>query len=395
MDRPDPKSETKVRRRPLLRAFLVLQFSLLVAFVTLEVAARALPLEIFSISNLDPASDTSGIRFQPHPYVTFVPRKSWQTPQGRKLVAHHNSLGFRGAETTWKKPEGRFRIVCLGGSSTYGYTTTNDEATYPVRLEQNLRKGRPDLDLEVINCGAPGFTSFESMSLLASRAIALEPDVVIVYHGLNDAQGSLYRSKAKPEAPVQVDNTHYRNNWVVSSPSALERGLTRSRAYMVLRRYFTDYALRQKQLNAALVVDHDPSNKKMFANPNPSAVGFANFERNLRSIVGIAEAHGARVVLATQGTDYVDFTKKNRDPGGAQKLACQRNGETVRRVARSLPSVHLADIAPRLEALADKRKAEDKDDVFTDTVHFTNHGAGILANMMANELRAASCLPPR
>ncbi len=387
-----PRTRTAARGPRLLLATL---FAALLALLGLEAAARWLPVEAFSMETLDPGRKIQNHRFQPHPYTTFTPRPSWDTPPERKLVAHHNSIGFRGPETTWEKPAGRFRIVCLGGSSTYGYTTTGDATTYPARLQVHLASARPDLDVEVINCGTPGYTSFESLGILGTRASALEPDVVIVYHGVNDAHASLYRSSANPDAPAQVDNTHYRSPWQVSSKGSLESLFESSHAFLVLRRYTTDYAEQQTLLNASLVVDYDPDQKNRFDNPEPSPVGFENFERNLRSIVGIAGVHGAKVVLATQGTDYDDFKKEPGGSGPAQKAACARNGETVRRVARAHAGVHLADIAPRIETIATERKTGGKDDVFTSTVHFTDHGADLLAQMMARELAASGFLPAR
>jgi lysophospholipase L1-like esterase len=366
--------------------------TLALALIGLELAARFMPLAAFDLDTLDPMREVQRHRYRPHPYATMTPRPSWGTPPERKLRATHNTLGFRGPETTWAKPEGRLRVLCVGGSSTYGYTVSSNETTYPARLQHYLGLLRPEADIEVINSGVPGYTTFESLTNLATRAIALEPDIVIVYHGINDAQAALYRSAKHPDAPVQPDNTHYRSNWRVPLKGSFETFLERSRAFLVLRRYLTNYAEVQSQLNSALVVDFVPGRKDLFANPDPSPVGFSNFERNLESIFAIARTHGAQVLFATQAIDIDDFDRDPPVAAAAQKAAVRRNQELVRQVAQRW-KVQLVDLAPELEAFAAERRGRGLDDVFTETVHFTDFGADKLAQLVAKGLVDSGYLP--
>jgi hypothetical protein len=46
-----------------------------------------------------------------------------------------NSFGFRSPEIEVPKPEGKFRIVCVGGSTTNAGRT--NDTTYPALLEKN------------------------------------------------------------------------------------------------------------------------------------------------------------------------------------------------------------------------------------------------------------------
>ena len=97
--------------------------SLLVAAGLGEVAARAW-LERW-------ASDEQFLRFATYSqylerYVTEAPRHSGHyyigyqaTPSWTSGANRHNALGFRGEELDHPKPPGRFRIACLGGSTTY------------------------------------------------------------------------------------------------------------------------------------------------------------------------------------------------------------------------------------------------------------------------------------
>ncbi|MCZ6675152.1 MAG: GDSL-type esterase/lipase family protein [Verrucomicrobia bacterium] len=110
----------------------------------------------------------------------------------------HNSLGWRGAEFELEKPAGTWRVVCLGGSTTYGTTAST---AYPAFLEELLRE--EGIEAEVINAGVPGWTSRESRINFELRVLPLDPDLVIIYHGRNDLIPQAYNG-------YQNDYSHYR-----------------------------------------------------------------------------------------------------------------------------------------------------------------------------------------
>src|SRR6266700_1734724 len=62
--------------------------------------------------------------YSPHPYLVYTlnPNTKWyyKSYYGIEPKQMVNSLGFRGKETTMEKPDGVFRIVCSGGSTTFG-----------------------------------------------------------------------------------------------------------------------------------------------------------------------------------------------------------------------------------------------------------------------------------
>jgi len=102
-----------------------------------------------------------------------------------------NTLGYRGDDIVMPKPDGVYRIVALGGSTTFGeYLSTYQEA-YPHQLQQILRETYGYTDVDVINAGVPGYTTWESAVNLLLRVPDLDPDMVIVYHGINDVNSRL------------------------------------------------------------------------------------------------------------------------------------------------------------------------------------------------------------
>lgn len=82
------------------------------------------------------------------------------------------------------KPEGEFRIVCLGGSSTLGYPYTVEYA-WPAVLEKRLQKLYPQKSVRVLNLGGTSYGSARSLSLMHGM-LKYEPDLFIVYSGHNE-----------------------------------------------------------------------------------------------------------------------------------------------------------------------------------------------------------------
>jgi hypothetical protein len=99
-------------------------------------------------------------------------------------VNRHNSHGFRGEDILVSKPDSVFRIVCLGGSITYCLGVKDYKHSYPYLLEETLNK--KGLAVEVFNGGAEGYNSLQSYMNYLIKVEALEPDMLIVYHAIND-----------------------------------------------------------------------------------------------------------------------------------------------------------------------------------------------------------------
>jgi lysophospholipase L1-like esterase len=99
-----------------------------------------------------------------------------------------NRYGYRSEDLAVPKPKNVFRILCLGGSTTY--EGMDNAHTYPALLQQELRALFPDKRIEVMNCGVEGMNS-RSNFLHAPEYLELEPDLVISYLGVNDTQNDV------------------------------------------------------------------------------------------------------------------------------------------------------------------------------------------------------------
>lgn len=100
-----------------------------------------------------------------------------------------NSAGFRDTELPSAKAASAFRILCLGDSWTFGANVGQDHA-YPQQLQALLTSAYPRADFEVLNLGVLGYSSFQGLRLLRNVLDELDPDLVTIGFGMNDANVS-------------------------------------------------------------------------------------------------------------------------------------------------------------------------------------------------------------
>lgn len=321
-----------------------------------------------------------------HPYLGYAARPNYASPEGRVPQKSHNEWGFRGPSVTLEKPEGVYRVVCLGGSSTYGHGPSSDATTWPARLQHYLNDpniAKNGLQVEVLNGGLSGYTTFASSINLAHRMVQFEPDLVIVYHTINDMRAALYDPPRPPEErqypEPTIDNRHWRAVWPVVVEAPGESLLEHSMTYLVLRSVFSDYASKVDSLNTFAMVDYDPDDKDLYRRGDIPETGFTSFELNLRSIQAIAAAHGARTILASQGNDDRDIMAGSAK---AQLESMARMTDIVKRVAQETDAVFV-DAKTQLEAKAVELGI---DEIFTGEVHLTDRGAEHLALIFAKAI---------
>jgi hypothetical protein len=127
----------------------------------------------------------------------------------------HNSLGYRNHEIQVQKPPGMYRIAVTGGSTTYGAGVDADQ-TWPAQLEKILREDYGYSQVEVVNTASTAYTTWNSLSNYAFRVVDLQPDLLIVYHGTNDAKARLTAPQCYTgESPIRG---LYKGMWRTNGP---------------------------------------------------------------------------------------------------------------------------------------------------------------------------------
>jgi len=125
--------------------------------------------------------------------------------EGYDYKIETNSYGYRGPKFP-KNPEAdTFRIICMGGSTTFGFPLGYKDS-YPYSLENELRRTYPNKNIEVINAGVFGYTSTNVRYQLEGEILQYEPDLIIVDVGVNDS------AREQPLTPRK-----WANHWMSSN----------------------------------------------------------------------------------------------------------------------------------------------------------------------------------
>jgi len=94
-----------------------------------------------------------------------------------------NRHGFRDRECELEKPAGTLRVVAIGDSITFGNMLPVEDS-YPKQLEALLvADGHA---VEVLNFGVGGYDVLQSVVMLEQRALAFDPDAVVLGFCVND-----------------------------------------------------------------------------------------------------------------------------------------------------------------------------------------------------------------
>ncbi len=133
-------------------------------------------------------------------YQKHVERKDRISALGITEHFRMNNCGFRDADIILPKPEGTYRILCVGASTTEEGPV--NELTYPGILETLLNKHFGFRRIDVINCGLSGMNSLKHRMRVADY-LALDPDLIVIYNAVNDICHDLYPIWIKDPSPLQ------------------------------------------------------------------------------------------------------------------------------------------------------------------------------------------------
>ena len=314
-------------------------------------------------------------KYSPHRYLGYYP-----TPNYIKGKNRHNSLGYRGEEIHIPKPDEQCRIACLGGSTTYTSLVEDYRKSYPYLLEKYLR-GKGYRNVNVMNAGVAAWSSLESLINFELRVLDLDPDMIIVYHGLTDIQARL----VWPPEAYQGDNSGRRapNQTAIFMPSIFEYS-TLLRILMIRTGIRTSHgafertidrnpetyhgSLFRKQKSQGVYPEgifREISARKMLERNRP-----VYFERNIQNIVAIANNRGIEVVLSSFAYSPL-FTDHPRVSSQEYISALEGDNHLLEELAEEM-DVHFFDFASRFPT--DKR-------YYTDGRHVNEEGAQLKAEL--------------
>lgn len=304
------------------------------------------------------------LRYQPHPYFNYVFNRDYRYADGFKP---YNSHGFRSPEWTGKKP-GTTRIVAVGGSTTYGIFSRDGKNIWPAFLEKRLNAaGAPPV--EVVNLGVTGYTLFEIMGVVAMTLPELEPDVVLIHAGVNDAFAACYADEGG------ADGTRFRFSWRPRQLPEMARVAMRTSYTLRVLGYLTMSLNDYLPGDLMTAMQHTRPNDGESRRNAARATG-KYYRRNLATVVSQAASTGADVVVFTQPLSQAWETVESPFFQGVI-AAHKRNNEIIREVAQQA-GVAVVDLAGRLRA----------PELFVDAMHPNLRGEELQAQLIYPEVAA-------
>lgn len=131
------------------------------------------------------ASDVPGLYYELRPGA----ERTYKPPRqgGIEIPIHINQYGMRGPDFEFEKGEFR-RVAILGDSTTFGYGVQDDQS-YPAVLQTMLNNRDKPFRYQTLNFGVAGYSTKEEAVVLEHKALAFDPDVVVIGYNLNDPDG--------------------------------------------------------------------------------------------------------------------------------------------------------------------------------------------------------------
>jgi lysophospholipase L1-like esterase len=309
---------------------------------------------------------------------------------GRSLFTI-NAFGFRSPRLqSIDKPTDVRRVFCIGGSTTE-CAYIDDKYVWTQKLNERLQAKMPSgVTVDVINAGRAGDTTREHITMLAQRIIPFDPDLVIVLAGIND----LSLQMAVDYSPYREDNRSrynpYYMGWVpkVKYLSCSISQIMRRFLYMRRGRW-----RRTERGNFAMDLEGDwiykarkwRSKLPIEQLSDASHYPIPEFEQNLRSLIGICNAHDIPIILMTQPSMFRSDLNEYEEsllwlaPGGRRyspsdmALLLSRYNECTRSIAKKF-GVLLIDLAAQLPR---------DTSVFYDDCHFNFAGCDEISKIIA------------
>ena len=305
------------------------------------------------------------LAFQSHPYLRFVKR-----PHSDGLCPS-NSLGYTGKrEFSRAKPPNAIRIYCIGDSTTDRHDwRTGPDTSWPAQLEDLLTVRFPGIAIECINAAASGYTSAEFVAEFIFRGIDLDPDLVLVFPGVNDAL------TCQMIKGFRSDYSHVRMNrlWMLEMLDRIPK-VPYLWTYQLARRWVMS---RFGNLDSILWWVSAPPPWDTVEAVNPEAV--RTFQRNIAALVAVAAASGRASALIKYEPDWQREPDRLYYLGVKERIAAVyfeqllANNEALQEVARRL-GCRCLDVGPFDSSH------------FSDTVHFNALGLAVMAQRVAVQI---------
>jgi lysophospholipase L1-like esterase len=226
-----------------------------------------------------------------------------------------NAQGFRGEDLRTPLPVGWKRILCLGDSYTFGHYVDDNEA-WPAVLGSMLGMGQ----IEVVNGGANGFTIADERILLESKALVLDPAVVVLVFSQNDI---LDLARPRPMIETMRDHAGLKSKFLLGP---ILKGLQRTAIFNGMQRLAAGMRGRQREEAKESLASRE-------------AALWKEYEKHLMAVSALLDARRIEGLLVSWPTaEQIANDEPSTAPARLEPLARQAGMEFL-------------DLRPALEAL--------------------------------------------
>ena len=292
-------------RRSVIFGLTASAIGLLVGFGLMEGALRVYAATSDTFGTGIRQFDPMAVQIEPHGTLGYRQRPNATFHYANGMVAHSNSLGYRGPEVAVQPAPGTIRIILLGGSTTHGFGVRDNE-TIDAYMREIFRTKHPGIPVEVVNLAFDGYDTYQMLQRLQSDGLRLHPTVVVLNEGINDVRNAQFphledadartllwesdlarlRAEERSGPTLWTSIKHY--SYMARAPGYVRDQLAQRRASQA-RRVQSDRVAASMVRKGTDTLPHDP--------PYQDAAAF--FERHMARMTEISLKQGAAVLLST------------------------------------------------------------------------------------------------
>ena len=277
-----------------------------------------------------------------------------------------------------EKPGGTIRLAFFGGSSTAGSHLADDQ-TWPYKVTQLLRQRFADTQIQYLNAGLSGFTTFESYGRFWSRVRFYDIDIAVIYHGWNDMRLMVDHEKP-PRFRTLPDGSwgfvQHRVKLQVYEPWPIDPWIQWSKGLTFIRLWLSPRSGGEAT---------DPEGDRALSDSwNRKHIDF--FRTNLELFRRSADALGVDLFIAKQATLVVpDLAPQDRQRVLYESVGAQHDLIVDMYAA----SYEVIDAGFRPDRVIDPTHLSGQSEYFFDHVHLTSAGTDQLAKSVADAIEPA------
>jgi lysophospholipase L1-like esterase len=315
-------------------------------------------------------------QFEPNLKLVFTSNEGLPG-MDNKMNFSTNNRGFRGDSLIIPKPNDEFRIFLVGGSTTENLYI-DDTKSIEKLLQDRINSSNVGKKVKVFNAGKSGDFSVDHISMISHRILHLQPDMIVVFSGIND-----YRR--------MLNGFDYSQNQTSKS--------TNSGFFRDLRFFLSNFQLVRRMLY--IVKPISPENlfyetqyskviKRLQTFPKGDTLPIfitTAYRTNLNSIIGQTTTNNVQLILMTQATTWNSkistetkkyqwntFAGNFRYEDSIMEKGLNKLNETMREVAAQ-KNIHIIDLASRVPK---------SNEYFYDDCHFNIKGVDFTSSIMAD-----------